>query len=276
MDVRVAEKVLKFPLLGEQIPNRWNLRLAREFDMTNDSRRLFRTEPGENRVPLVQGSMFHQFEINFARPKYWIDIDEGRAALLGREIDTGQILAYQAYRVVHRRIGRNTDQRSLIACVLPPNRFCADTAQSVRNMLPGPTHLFLAAIFNTFVVDADLRRRVTAHLDMHFMYATHIPRLTEHDPAFAPIVKRSARLICTTPEFDNLAKDVGLEGYKDGTADPVERAQLRAELDGLVAHIYGITEEEFAYILTTFPLVPDPVRVAAQNAYRDVERGLIR
>ena len=29
-------------------------------------------------------------------------------------------------------------------------------------------------------------------------------------------------------------------------------------------------------MLSTFPLVPDPVKIAAHNAYRDVERGLIR
>ena len=56
---------------------------------------------------------------------------------------------------------------------------------------------------------------------------------------------------------------------------PIERNQLRAELDGLIAHLYSVTEEEFAYILSMFPLVSDPVKVAAQNAYRDVERGLI-
>jgi len=67
-----------------------------------------------------------------------------------------------------------------------------------------------------------------------------------------------------------------LGSHKNGATDPVERARLRAELDGLVAHLYGLTEEEFAHILSTFPLVPDPAKVAAQNAYRDVERGLIR
>ena len=30
------------------------------------------------------------------------------------------------------------------------------------------------------------------------------------------------------------------------------------------------------FILTTFPLVPDPVKIAAQNAFRDAERGLLR
>ena len=33
------------------------------------------------------------------------------------------------------------------------------------------------------------------------------------------------------------------------------RAILRAELDGLYAHLYGLTREELAYILDTFPIV---------------------
>lgn len=44
----------------------------------------------------------------------------------------------------------------------------------------------------------------------------------------------------------------------------------------MFTHIYGLTETEFAHILNSFPLVPEPAKVAAQNAYRDVERGLIR
>jgi len=92
-------------------------------------------------------------------------------------------------------------------------------------------------------------------------------------------VKRAARLICTTPEFDDLAKEIfgGRQASAAvGATDPVERAQLRAELDGLIAHLYSLTEDEFAYILTTFPLVPDPVKIAAHNAYRNVEKGLIK
>ena len=52
--------------------------------------------------------------------------------------------------------------------------------------------------------------------------------------------------------------------------------ELKSELDGLIAHLYGLTETEFAHVLSTLPLVPDPVKVAAQNAHRDVERGLVR
>jgi hypothetical protein len=116
--------------------------------------------------------------------------------------------------------------------------------------------------------------------------ALPVPRFGPKDTGFTPIVTRAARLTCTTPEFDDLAKAVGLaphpnplpegEGVQYGVTDPIERARLRAELDGLIAHLYGLTEAEFAHILGAFPLVAEPVKIAALNVYPDVERGLIR
>jgi hypothetical protein len=37
--------------------------------------------------------------------------------------------------------------------------------------------------------------------------------------------------------------------------DEERRARLRAEMDGLYAHLYGLTRDELAYILDTFPIV---------------------
>ena len=90
------------------------------------------------------------------------------------------------------------------------------------------------------------------------------------------IVHRAAQLICTAPEYDDLAAEVGLGSHHSGVTDPVGRAKLRAELDGIIAHIYGLAEDEFAYVLSTFPLVAAPVKVAALEAYRDVEHGVIQ
>ena len=58
-----------------------------------------------------------------------------------------------------------------------------------------------------------------------------------------------------------------------GGTDPAGRAKPRADLDGIIAHIYGLSEDEFAYVLSTFPLVADAVKAAALAAYRDVARG---
>ena len=40
-----------------------------------------------------------------------------------------------------------------------------------------------------------------------------------------------------------------------GATDPVERQQLRDEIDALVAHLYGLSRAEFAHIPGAFPLV---------------------
>jgi len=37
--------------------------------------------------------------------------------------------------------------------------------------------------------------------------------------------------------------------------DTGDRAQLRAEIDAYVAHLYGLSREDFAYILDTFPVL---------------------
>ena len=82
-----------------------------------------------------------------------------------------------------------------------------------------------------------------------------------------------------TVNLDAKDRDTRLEmeeSQKDVAASTNERAKLRAELDGLVAHLYGLTEEEFIHILGTFPLVGSAVKVDAHNAYRRVAGGLIQ
>lgn len=274
-DVRIAEKMLKFPLLGEKRKDSWNLTLCNEFHMTGDSK-LFKTEQENGRLPVYEGKMMHQFTHLFAEPRYWVVEKEGRKALLGRVTDSGQKINYQGYRLGHRSVASNTNERSMIATILPPNTFFGHSINGSVDGLNGKDLLYVTSVLNSFALDYSLRQRVSANLTMFYVYQLPVPRQTEKDPAFRPIVERTARLICTTPEFDDLAKEAGIGSHKQGVTDPVERTRLRAELDGLVAHLYGLTESEFAYILTTFPLVKDPVKIAAQNAYRDVERGLIK
>ena len=128
--------------------------------------------------------------------------------------------------------------------------------------------LFLCAALNSFCFDFTLRQKVSSNLTMFFIYQTPVPRLTTGDKYFTDIVQRAAKLICTAPEFDELAQEVGLNSHRDSVTDETERAQLRAELDGIIAHLYGLTDAEFAYILTTFPIVPEAVKQAALEAYR--------
>ena len=273
LDVDITQKMLRFPTLGENLAGTWNLKLTREFDMTNDSR-LFQTDAASDRLPLYEGKMIHQYEHRLSEPRYWVNEEDARAKLLRGKADTGQALDYQRHRLGFRDVARNTDQRTMIAGVLPKDVFAGNTV-IVSISLINHELLLVAALLNSFAFDSIIRRKVTAHCNMFYVYQVPVPRLTIDDRMFAPIVERAARLVCTTPEFDDLAQEVGLEDHRQGATRPAERARLRAELDGIIAHVYGLTEAEFAHILSTFPLVPEPIKVAAQNAYRDVEKGVL-
>jgi hypothetical protein len=266
LDVVIAEKAMRLPMLGEKLDNAWNLSLTREFDMTNDSR-LFHSSPGSGRLPLYEGKMIHQFDIAFAVGRYWVDEREGRKSLQRRGTDEGQNLDYERYRLGFRDVARNTDMRTMICALLPPGRFSGNTLITSTSPTRGDYLLAVVALLNSFVVDYLIRQKVTAHCNMFYVYQLPVPRLTENEDAFGPIMQRAARLVCTTPEYDALAAEVGLGSHAAGATEPAERARLRAELDGLVAHLYGLTEEEFTHILSTFPLVPEEVKGAALAAY---------
>jgi hypothetical protein len=240
--------------------------------------------------------MIWHFESHFSDPRYWVNeadlrkpFTEKRAKRIGFSGDLPKDIRndYETYRLAIRKIASNTNERTLISTIIPPGSFAGNSLSVHFPFKNEPEHYndlqftlteiwVLTSLLNSFFADWILRARMTTNINLFYLYQLPIPRLTQEDAAFSPIVKRAARLICTTPEFDDLAKEVGLKSHKDGATDPVERARLRAELDGLVAHLYGLTEEEFAYILTTFPLVPDPAKIAAHNAYRNVEKGLIK
>jgi len=280
--------------------------LTSEFHMTNDSY-LFKTDPGLGRLPLYEGKMIWHFAHGLEKPRYWLEKSEIVAKLLSprikairkllREVNADETfdestieLGYNFYRLGFRAVTGATNERALVVSVIPMRVVAGNSlivsVPTLDKVVSGEWRqertytsdqlLACVSLMASFICDWFIRQKILTNMNMFYVYQLPVPRLTNQDPAFAPIVNRAAKLICTTPEFDDLAQDVGLGSHKNGVTDPTERAKLRAELDGLIAHLYGLTEEEFAYILTTFPLVPEPVKVAAQNAYRDVERGLVR
>src|SRR5205823_11704480 len=88
---------------------------------------VFRPSPGPNRLPLFEGKNIWHFAHNFADPRYWVEEREGRKALLGRNADNKQQLDYQRYRLGVRAVASNTNERTLIASVIPQRVFCGNS-----------------------------------------------------------------------------------------------------------------------------------------------------
>ena len=199
MDVRIVEKMLRFPLLGEDLPDKWNIKLKAEFHMTNDSD-LFHSTPGPGRLPLYEGKMIWQFQHGYAAPRYWIDEAAGRKRVLGRYgQDTGQTLGYQTYRLAHRRQARATDTRTFIANILPSPVFASDSTHVTVEPTQAVQLVLLTALTNSIALDWMIRLKVVANLNMFYLYQLPVPRMMPGDRFFDSIVQRAARLICTTP-----------------------------------------------------------------------------
>jgi len=102
-----------------------------------------------------------------------------------------------------------------------------------------------------------------------------MPRLSPDDGLGRELVVLAARLNCVIPELAELWEEVA-KHYPEAmhpqwqlphpdlptcpsaqlpTCDPSERQFLRARIDALVADAYGLSVQEFAYILSTFPLL---------------------
>ena len=168
-----------------------------------------------------------------------------------------------------------------------PYRYITENNRIHQKMLMDYYELFFfVSSLTSLVLEFVVRRKVSRNLNLFYLYQLPLPRLTSGNWFFEQIVPRAARLICVDEEFaelweetfkpewreigktsrvggwENLEKkwrpEFGVDDWvmvnsekRDGT----QRAQLRAEIDALVAYLYGLTRDEFSYILDTFPVL---------------------
>jgi hypothetical protein len=260
MDFGIFEKILAVSSTNNVNNDRWALHSAFEFRRL-DNRNLSEEETS-GCLPVVAGRSIEQYALNNEDTRYWISEKFARDWLL----NNNRKLNYQKYRLGVRNLTSPKVRRTIVGTIIPKNTFCAGSIRIIINDADDSlTTLFCLAILNSFTYDWYYRNN--SALQVLIDNESPIPRLTKQDVGFRPIVERVAKLICTTPEFDDLAAEAGLGNHTESVTEPADRAQLHAELDGLIAHLYGLTEEEFSHILGTFPLVDDEIKEAALREY---------
>lgn len=274
-DIEIFDKLLRNPLLGRTVDGRWKLKLTNELHMTNDSD-LFLASSERSAFRLFEGKMIHQFCSDFANAKYWVSSDDGYARL-GLTTSEDKRLHSTRYRFAFREIASNTNERTMLATILPRNVFANHKLMlsDLHCFSCAAEPLFLCAVMNSFTVDWCIRKRVTTSISMFMVYQLPIPRLTAADAAFRPLVERAARLVGTSAEFDDLLREIfgpKATHKTHGVRDEAARRRLRAELDALVARLYDLTEEEFAHILATFPLVDEAMKTETLDTFRTLLR----
>ena len=123
---------------------------------------------------------------------------------------------------------------------------------------------FLVGVMNSFVLDYLVRQKMSFNINFNYFLELPVPEPGKDGKYFEQIVKKTAQLVATTPEFDQLKKEIGIPA---GLKDENDRLLARAQLDVAVAKLYGITKEEIAYILEKFPLVDQKLKEMVLGEY---------
>ncbi len=260
-----------------------NFKLRTEFHMTNDSHLYSKIENKKktaNKLYLYEGKMIHQYNANYNSAKYFVNKKKAVSQLITTEksrarretgIENGKIdnffenknylLDYQTYRLVHRAIGRSTDERTFISTITPKNVFIGNSMNHISNLsyelkddkimqkqLKKEDLLLLQSLFNSLVLNYYLRNKVSANLNMFYIYELPIPKVSKKLKQI--LVEKSFQLLyANSPkgQFEELSEEINVKARKiDGIAE-------RAEIEIVIAkELFGLSKKEWRYLTSTF------------------------
>ncbi|MGV9289338.1 Eco57I restriction-modification methylase domain-containing protein [Streptomyces sp. NPDC003719] len=180
-----------------------------------------------------------------AEPRYWVRRHVVNDRLADRW-DADWALGW-------RDICRSTDERTVIAALLP-RAALANTLPLASIAEPRYAPLLVAA-FSSLALDYVARQKVSGtHLTMIYLRQLPMPSpkaLAVHN---AYISSRVLELVYTAVDMAPMANQMGDAGAPFRW-DESRRQVIRAELDALFFHLYGLPRYDVHYILDTFPIV---------------------
>ena len=230
-------------------------------------------------LPLYQGRMIHQFdhransvrfnpesthnpylseevtEAEHADPKfspqaqYWVP-----ASMVQKTLSQNP-----GYGLGFRDIARSTDARTVIATVVPWAGYGNKVPLLISEDAVCAT--CLVANLNAFSLDFVARQKIQGtSLNLYIVEQLPVIASAAYDRNFGSITARDLaqdhvlRLTYTADDMAPFARDLGYDG-PPFVWDEEERRHLRARLDALYFHLYGLSRKDAGYILNTFPIV---------------------
>jgi hypothetical protein len=207
----------------------------------------------EGYLPLVEGKCIHQFTDRWEKPpRYAVQVDAARrrpAALPNAGF----------YRLAFRTIAHATNERTAIFTVLPPGVVVSNSVavEATPERRPNCVALWACAVLNTFAFDLTVRVRGGANMNLFIMRTGILPEaVPERFLAHAAL-----RLVCNHAGFAPLWQEQLGEprrGPWPVLATETARREVRAAVDAAVAVAYGLSREQYAQVLGTFPHTCQP------------------
>jgi hypothetical protein len=239
---------------------------ARELDMGNE-RSLFTEE--ECDIPIYEGKMVDQYDYRAkaydsgrGRSAVWTDLPFGSQSkkiapqwhARQTSLDEETVKRISIYRVGFCNVSSPTNQRSLIATIIPPKSVCGHAVPTLH--IAGwrqKDMLLFVAIANTLSMDFLVKKKVGLNMTFSIMDTLPLPATFNRTNPEIEIVRRAGSLCLIGPEMETAARELHSAdpGWNQLLIEDLEsRHQAKAEIDALYAgKILGLSRSEIEFIL---------------------------
>lgn len=206
-------------------------------------------------VPLHEGKTFHQYDDQWGDPPRYV------ASLYGLRDRPRWLTLTRYYRLVYRAIAASTNERTAIACLLPPP--CVNTRKAASDITAQlhslHSSLMMLGILNAFALDYALRAMVQTDVSLFIVKRLSVPIISSPSQVF--LAHAALRLSCNHEGYAPLWKEqLGDETWRESTpkhswpvlAGDDARWDVRATIDAVVADAYGLSREQYQHVLGSF------------------------
>ena len=244
---RRAEKLF-LPLYEGKMVQAYDHRAA---SITNREGNVFRpAQPDRTRLEEYRDSSFGP------RPRYWIDRHWMERPDIPTDLGSEWLLTF-------KDITASTNIRTMIAAAIP----FVGCGHTLPILVPYDCGLDASGAacvlgnLNSFCFDYIARQKVQAtHLTWYIVEQLPVIQPDDYDRQLGGTTARDLvnnhvlRLTYTAHDMAPFALDLGYHG-PPFVWNQEERRHLRARLDALYFHLYGLSREDASYVLDTFPIV---------------------
>lgn len=255
--------------------------------------RVVRSSSGDEYVPLFEGKMIHQYDPCFATyedvaasdlrkgkprpsgerdrlqrglplPRFWASKQVVEPFLEQKRVSSAWVLAV-------RENARATDERTVIACVLP--RVGLIQPLNGVTVPDAQNGLWLLAVLNSIAFDYLARLKVPGiHLNVTIFSQLPCPELGGVCELETDALASAAELCGSFTPLEPFVRESGQE-WRPGPWDEKRRWELTCKIDAALFRRFGYTQLEVDYVLSTFPVM-EAKEIRAFGEYRTKRRIL--
>lgn len=287
-DVDVFAALRRHPSLDAEI-GQWSFRPIRELHTTDNKPfydfNLDDPDPSHS-LPIWTGASFDLWSPGSGRPYAFADpsivipflverrltsakrADTAFVGEAGRDLGSAATLPMNGPRIAFRDVTNRTNTRTMVCALIPAGVALVEVAPYlVRQRGTEQDEAFLLGVMSSIPFDWYARRFVELHMKYHLLNTFPIPRVdtntgfrlapngdgmdaTDMRPVRDRLVAVAGALAACDGRFNVWAQAVGVAvGSVKTTAD---RDSLIAEVDALVALLYGLSEDHLTKLFSSF------------------------